>query len=187
MSNAPLITIEGDYGPAMQALSNDRWRDFVRIYCGQGKRNATHAYMLAYGYTDDKHKAGAQTNASRMLHDDRIQAAILECCQKALRTLTPLALEVFEEVASNRSAAQSDRLKAATAIADRAGLHARTEHHTTVSHIGQDPDQLKRISALAQLLNVDPSMLLGNRIEAPVIDITPQRVPVPEDFADEEY
>lgn len=185
MASKPLLYIEANHGPAMQALANDQQRDFVMYYCGQGRRDAKQAYALAYDH--DPPTRATQVAASVLLHTDKVQMAILEVCQRTLRTLAPLALAVFEEVAGNKSAPATDRLKAATAIADRTGLHAVSEQKTTVQHISQDADQMKRIAALAAILNVDPRVLLGNRIVAPTIDVTPERAPVPEDFADEEY
>lgn len=188
MTTGTMLVPESDYGPAMQALPNDRWREFVRIYCGNGRRNATEAYRLAFVRSREMSRETAAVGGSRLLHDERTQAAILEYCQKALRTLAPLAVQVMEDVATNEQAAPSDRLTAAKMIADRTGLHAVAEQKHTVRHVN-DPDQIKRISAMAELLGLPIEKLLGQRLaeKAPkVIDVTPE--PVEDDpFADEEY
>ena len=167
------------YGPKMQALPNDRWRTFALVYCGQGRRNAGHAYAVAFekDERDVKQSHACRVNGSRMVHDERMQQAILEVCQKQLRSLAPLAVDVFEEIAQDRQRPAGDRIRAAQAIADRTGLHGINEHKTTVQHIGGDGDQMKRIAALASLLGIPVERFIGHRIEAPVIDITPDPEP----------
>lgn len=165
-------------GPKMKALPNDRWREFVMAFNGQGRRHAGRAYAIGF----NKH-APEQANANRvagfhLLHDERIQAAILEVAECTLRSMASLPEEVWREVAENPQAAPGARVQAANAIADRVGLHAVTEHKTTVTHIGDDADRLQRIVQLAGSLGISPDRLLGRRVQAPMIDVTPEPVAV---------
>jgi len=107
-------------------------------------------------------------------------------------SLAPGAVETMAAIMEDEDASPSDRLKAATAIADRTGLHAVSEQKKTVEHNGDNPDQLKRIAALCHALGIDPAMLLGHRLalQVPMIDMTPvEKEPAQLDdpFAGEEY
>lgn len=175
-----IIMLEGDFGPKMKALPNDNWREFVRIYCRQGGRNASRAYALAYGI-DPNDKSKHSTYACggwRLLQDDRCLAAILECTEAGLRAAAPLAKRVMLEIAEGEQFAASDRLRASIAIADRVGMHAKSEHKVTVERIDQDEGKMRRILLMAQQMGVPIESLAGSKIaeQAKLIDMTPEPV-----------
>jgi hypothetical protein len=75
-----------------------------------------------------------------------------------------MAVRVIEGLASNPKVKPETRLKAATELLNRSGLHSTTEHKVTVDRPDMDERQLvRRIAALAQEQGLDPSMLLGAR------------------------
>lgn len=87
-----------------------------------------------------------------------------------LVALAPSAIWTTEEIMSNPQASGSDRLNAAKMVMDRTGLHSMTEHKSTVEYVGNDPEQLKRIAMMAQVLGLPVERLLGNRLNAPTIE-----------------
>ena len=172
--------MEGSYGPKMSALT-EKQRLFVEALFMPGVHNATLAAERA-GYSAMSGNS-LRVQGHRLWHDARIQEAIIECSQRFTRGVLPLALSVAMEVMENKQASGAERLKAVEFFANRAGLHGVTEHRSTVEHIGQDPDQMKRIAMLASALGGSLETVLGRRLalEAPLIDVTP------EPFEDEDY
>lgn len=174
------IITQGGFGPKMKALPNDNWRDFVLLYCAQGRHKASRAYAEVYDRPLPEQQNTNRVEAYKLVHDERVQDAILEVCQRTLRSLAPAAIEVLADVAENGQGlfSASERLKAAGMIMDRTALHGTTEHKTSVEHLGQDADQMKRIANMAVMLGLDPAVLLGRRLaqESNIIDITPAHV-----------
>jgi phage terminase small subunit len=77
----------GQYGPAMKALPSNRWRAFVTFYLMErpGYGAATTAarragFGTARSTADTMHKT-----ASRLMHDDRMLAALAEEARKIIR------------------------------------------------------------------------------------------------------
>lgn len=165
------LTIEATHGKAMKALPNDNWRHFAMMYCGQGGRNATRAYAAVYGkdLNNPTDRRNCECQGSKLLHDQRIQDAILELSQRNARALLPLALQVFEDIATSEK--HPGRLAAAKELADRGGLHTVTENRHVVQHLNDDEGMQKQIAAMARFMGIDPARLLGNRIEAPLVTI----------------
>jgi hypothetical protein len=159
---------EGKLGPKMNALPPMR-RAFVRALMNQGTRNATEAYKAAgYSQSPGNHQGG---NASILMHDDAVQEAIQEEAKRRVCSMLPLAVHTVGEIMENPQEGGATRLKAATVVMDRGGVHAVSERITTEAPLERDPDQIKRIMALAQLLGVPIEKLVGSRlkmIEAPI-------------------
>lgn len=188
------IGAEGEYGPKMKALPNDKWREFVTIYCQQGRKSAGRAYALAFGHDpyDEAKKNSCSVSGHRMAHDERVLSAMFEWAEKAMRSLAPAATNVLAAVLDDPVAAASDKINAAKTVADRVGLHARTEHKVTVEHLGDDPARLAGIAELAARLGLDLGSLVGKRLasRAPVIDLTPTAETVANEqheWVDDEY
>lgn len=181
----PASVEEGRYGPKMQALT-ELQRNFVEAIYMYPNSNPTECARRA-GYKDNGGSA-IRVTAHNLWHDDHIQAAILEFGQRRLKGLIPLAHKTVLEVLENPQASGAERLKAAGMIYDRGGLHAVSEQKITHEHLGQEPDQVKRISVLARALGIRPEELLGRRIAIPVptekpIDVEFSEVVKPEDYA----
>ncbi len=163
----------GKLSPKMVALPTDRMRRFVLALLAQGRRNYTKAYRAA-GYTGT---AGAlRVGASRLAHDERIQAALHEEGARRFTPLLPLALHVVEDILTNPKAKAADIIKVAFGIWDRVGLRAPTEPEVPVP-LENDTETLARIKLLAERCGIPLSVLLGDRlartVEGECVDVTP--------------
>lgn len=146
----------------------------------KGEPNYTECARAA-GYSEGS-EGGLRVQGYRLAHDEKIQAAIIEETRRRIRSYGALSAEIIIEIAQDQTAKQSDRLKAATLLMDRAGLHAVSESRQTIEHISSDPDRVQRVATLARALGIDAQALLGNRaaplaiaapIEAEYEDVTP--------------
>lgn len=129
MSNE--LTIPGEdlssYGPAMQGLS-PLMRRFVIAYCEHP--NYDHSQLAQEAGYSAASKGSLKVTGHRLMHDERVIAAINEEASKRLRGSGLLGISVMMQIAANP--AHKDQLKAATALADRTGFHALSEHKVTV-------------------------------------------------------
>ena len=105
-------------------------RRFVIAYCEHP--NYDHgALAKEAGYASGPPGSSSLRVAGhRLMHDERVIAAINEEASKRLRGSGLLGISVMMDIASN--SAHKDQLKAATALADRTGFHALSEHKVTV-------------------------------------------------------
>lgn len=177
-----LVVIDGvSMGPAMQALPSKMMRDFVVALVTTGC-SATDAAAAA-GYSASS-RAILSARGHDLISDIRIQAAILEQSQRLIRASGPMALAVIINIAKDESAAPRDRLKAATEILNRGGMHAVSESHLTVS-VQTEAEKNREIEALAAELGLDDNAkarLLGRpiieaeftEIKDPPSDIAPK-------------
>lgn len=162
--------VEDHYGPALQALL-PRQRGFVKAVVALGRngiKNFAEAARIA-GYSDTGN--GAKVIGSKLSNDPRVQAAIFEEAMKRINLGASLvATPVVIEIALDRKAKKSDRLRAAEMLFNRGGMPALTEHKVTVEH--KQPAELLALAAhLAKELGVDEQRLLGiNRDAAKVLD-----------------
>lgn len=167
---------QGEYGPKMKALPNDRWRLFVLGLLQFGERGQTKAYKAAgYKYKEGD-DLGARVEASKMAHDPRVLDALHEEAQKALKNLVPMALRVVGDIVDNEDAKDADRLTGIKMVFDRAGLHGVAEQRV-VHELADDTEMLAEIRMLAQRNGVPLESLLGGRltkqIEGEYKDVTP--------------
>ncbi len=105
----------------------------------------------------------------------KIEAAAQELARAHLNTFGPvLGVGVMMMIARNPE--HKDQLKAASALANRAGFHETSEHMVKVEHTDRTGKALvERIKLLAAGLGMDPSGLLGvnaapKLIEGEVVD-----------------
>lgn len=141
-----LIETEPDteLGPKMRALSHLQ-REFVIALFEHGDNNATRAARVA-GYTDNPN--ALKVTAHRMLHSPKIRAAMHEEAERRMDGGKLMALNWLLSIASNPQ--HKDQFKAVTAILDRSGLHATTEHKVTVRDQSKtDEAMVDRIKQLA--------------------------------------
>lgn len=115
------------YGPAMQACT-PRQRAFVEAYCDHPGASATRLAEHAGFATNSQ--TSLRVTAHRLMHSETVIAAINEEASKRLRGAGLLGVSIMMEIATNRT--HKDQLKAATALADRTGFHATSEHKVTV-------------------------------------------------------
>lgn len=132
----------GKWGPAMSALRTDHHRAFVLALMEQvGEPNATLAAEVA-GFGGES-PVGLRVTAHRLIHDDRIQAAIQEEARKRLISGGLMASAELLRIVADRG--HKDQLKAIGMLMDRAGMHALTEHKVTVENVS-DREALARIN-----------------------------------------
>lgn len=165
-----LVEEDAGLGPAMSALSPQR-RAFVTAIVTTGCSATDAAAAAGYSATT---RAGLNSTGYALSHDPRIQAAILEESQKLIRTSGPMAINVLVKIAKDPTAANRDRIKAATEILDRGGFHAVSQHNVTVTH-QTEAEKDRELLALAQELGLDEKAqqkLLGKVIEAEFVEIT---------------
>lgn len=161
-------------GPAMQKLTPMQ-RAFVRAFLDNGGRNQTQAALDA-GYSNASE--GAKVVGHHLAHNPKIQEAMLEVSKQRIRTSGVAAVSYLAECVTNDGLPPRDRMKAALALMDRQGLHAFTEHKTTVEHTMDEADMITKIERLSEKLGIDPKKLLGSTAPKalPVIDVTPTEV-----------
>lgn len=170
-TNALAIIDEAGLGPAMSALPPQR-RAFVSALVQTGC-TATDAAAAA-GYSDSS-RATLSAQGHNLAHDPRVQAAILEESQKLIRTSGPMAIGVLVKIAKDETAANRDRVKAATEILNRGGFHAVSQHNVTVTH-QTESEKEREIAALCAELGLDQNAqqkLLGKVIEAEFVIVDP--------------
>lgn len=143
-------------GPKMTALP-ERQRAFVVALITQGTRDYTAAAQTA-GYKADNRNA-LKVSAHRLAHDEKILAAIKEETERRLQASIGMAAEVLLSIAEDPT--HKDRLKAATALLNRGGLHESIEHKITHDVSADAKTLLARFSVLAGTLGVDPVQIMG--------------------------
>lgn len=157
MASTALIKVPDidDLGPAMLACTT-RQRAFVIAMLDFP--GWTHDQMaMAAGFTGDN--MTLRTTASRLVHADKVQAAIQEEARKRIGASAITAASELVKIAGNGM--HKDQLKAIGMILNRVGLHEKTEHAVTVTNIADDSAAIERIKALAGLLGLDAKQLLG--------------------------
>lgn len=166
MSTKNLVELpnEAEFGPAMRALPNDRWRRFV-IACNQpdvrtGGVNYTQAAEDAGYNTTNRKSLGVI--AHTLAHDERIQAAMLEESKRRVGAALPIATAAIIGIISNPLAKASDILKAAGMLMDRGGMPMTTEHNVNVAKIKSQTEQIADAVKLCKELGLDPAVVLGN-------------------------
>lgn len=118
-----------DLGPSMLALTPIQ-RRFVIAYTQSASANATEAARLA-GYSD--HLEAAKVAAHRLMHNEKVVAAIKEWTEKAVYGRGAyIGIQALIEIAADRE--HRDRFKAADSLADRTGFARQTQHQVRVEH-----------------------------------------------------
>jgi hypothetical protein len=103
----------------MRALPNDKWRRFVcALYDAPLKRGRVlwAARTAGIGKDTSSNKC-VGVIAARMLHDDRVQAAIAEESQRRLRAMPPEAIVALEKIL--RDPAHKDHARGIAMVLDR--------------------------------------------------------------------
>jgi hypothetical protein len=154
-----------EFGPHMLALANDRQRKFVAALYDEdapikgaglllyAARKA--GYGNAQGTTTDQ---ALSVIASRIVHDERVQAAIAEYSRTTIRAISPEAIRALREVI--RDPKHRDHMRAISAIADR--VYPIEQTHTVKVEDNRPPSieaterVLARINELAVRAGLPP-------------------------------
>jgi phage terminase small subunit len=152
-------------------------RRFVLEFVINGGTAAQAAMRAGYS----AHKSTLHPMASKLLHDEKVQAALHEEGVKRLRTTSIMAIGVLDKIIRNPKSADRDKIAAAREVFSRGGFNAITEHQHTVTH-RSEAEVDAELSALAAELGLDVMKLLGRQKRAKVIDVTPEPVEEPEEW-----
>lgn len=158
-----------NFGPAMQALTPER-----RLFVLTVLDAPTISYSAAYArcFPGAQSPGAIRVSAWRVAHDPRVLAAFQEEASKRLQAGAILGASVLIEIAQDPL--HKDRLKAASTLLNRIGLHEKTEHKTTVEHTLNSEQMIAEITTLAKTLGLDPAKLIGQNsphaLAAPTID-----------------
>lgn len=147
---------EGKLGPAMLALPTDGMRAFVYAMLDTGGQNQMLCAKES-GYTGNERTLAV--TGHRLAHDERVQAAIQEEARRRMNAGAILAVNTVLSIAAN--SAHKDQLRAATAILDRTGLNATTEHKVTVERSEDERAMIREIMEYGKKFNLDIKALLG--------------------------
>jgi hypothetical protein len=164
------------WGPAMAALPNDRWRRFVvAIYDEEAPRKGKGLWPWAAeraGFTF-KNAAVAGINAQRLLHDPRLKKACAEYSRTVLRSLSPVTIKAVRELLENPKSRH--HAKAIDAVLNRTDP---LPHPSTTINIDQSVrvemsgDQLvDRIKELCAKHGLDADALLGGRQTPEILEL----------------
>jgi hypothetical protein len=146
----PLEPIDAKEGPAMQALPNERWKEFVRQwFIIKGGRGAGVRAARAAGFEGTQQSLWV--TASRLMHDDRILLAMREYGEQFLKGSAPVALKALHHLIATPSHKGHER--AVATVIDRmypAENVLNVKHAHDVTPAFQDTVQvMARIAELA--------------------------------------
>jgi hypothetical protein len=170
---APLDPIDAIDGPAMKALPTDRHRAFVRaLYqVKPGHGSGVKAAKLSGWGQPLSSAASMATIASRLMHDERILAAIFEEDQKRIRASAPRAINALTRLVEDPK--HKDHARGIAMVLDRvhpAEQVYKVDHqhmHDVTPSAANTAETLKRIAELCAKFNVagPPPLLAGPTIE----------------------
>ena len=150
----------GELGPAMKALPNNKWRAFVDFLIienpGHGAQtNAARRAGFGHARTSPLNMAKI---ASRLMRDERMQAAIAEEARKVLRGSAPEAAKALIELVRNPE--HRDHARALQMVLARTDPEI-TRHDMNITHKIIDPDTeaLEELRALRALNTSHDKML----------------------------
>lgn len=159
----PVPEIE-ELGPAMRAL-NERQRRFVIAFFVTGRREKA-AHIAGYAGEPDSNLIGV--SAYSVWHQPKVQAAIKEFGEQSIMAgLVPMATAVLEDAMKKGDI--KEQTKAALAIMDRTGFHAKSEQ------IIRQPDrtrleEIREIVRLCHAQGLDPRKLIGGALDFVDVD-----------------
>jgi phage terminase small subunit len=138
----------GQLGPAMKALPNDQWREFVYQYVIQpAGHGALVAAARAAGYGQNSSPANLAKIAWRMSRDERMIAAIAEESQKIIRVAGPEAANALLSLV--RDPTHREHGRAVALVLERTDP-VTTRHDVNVTHkiIYPDTEAIEELRAL---------------------------------------
>jgi hypothetical protein len=157
-------------GPAMLALPTDRHRDFVRaLYqVKSGHGSGSKAARLAGWGTPSSSAQTLATIASRLMHDERVLAAISEMDRQRIRGIAPRAISALERLVENPR--HKDHARGIAMVLDRehpAETVLNVKHDATPA-LKATTEVLARIVELAARVGIDLT-------QGPMIDVSPKK------------
>jgi hypothetical protein len=143
----------GALGPAMRALPNNRWREFVYQYVtGKPGHGSLSRAARAAGFGKKSTALNVARMAYKLSTDERVIAAFAEETKKVIRVAAPEAVQATLKLI--RDPKHRDHGGAIAMILDRTDpVETRSRHNVEVVHRVEDHDQeaLEELRALRQL------------------------------------
>jgi phage terminase small subunit len=131
-------------GPAMAAL-RPRWQEFVRQLFHQAPGHGNHtAALRAAGISKNSSKRVQSQHAYKLMHDPRIQKAIVEESQNFIRATGPSAAQMLNRLVLNEN--HRDHARALGMILDRVAP-IETKHVVDVRHTRTLDETLQAMNA----------------------------------------
>lgn len=161
---------EGKLGPAMLKLPPTH-RAFVCALMELGPDPNFARAALVAGYD---HSGSLHQKATRLAHDQDIQAAIQEETIRRIGSHLPMATAVMIDLLTATETGAELRFKVANRLLALGGINPVIEQKITVTHTLTEEEKVKRIEQLAKQLNLDPKQLLGHNkvLDAEFVTVT---------------
>ena len=122
----------GELGPAMRALPNERWRNFVRYYVADTKHGAiTRAARKAGWGRPNTKPSSLSKQAHDLSRDERVIAAVAEESRRMLRVGHPEAVNALYKLV--RDPKHRDHARAIAMVIERCDPVV-TRHSVDVTH-----------------------------------------------------
>jgi hypothetical protein len=155
---------EPEYGPAMKALPNARWRAFVEFYllgapsrAGMVSNQAAAARRAGFGTSKTTPRAMAHMGW-RLMQDQRMVEAIAEESRKLLRSGHPEAVAALKNMIRNPE--HPGHARAVGMLLDRVDpVESRQQIEVTHKIIDPDQEALEELKALRALHTPHEKML----------------------------
>jgi phage terminase small subunit len=170
---APLEPVDAQDGPAMRALPTDRHRAFVRAMyqVKPGHGAAVRAAKLAGFGTPQSSPQSMATIASRLTHDERVQAAFSEQDQLFIRASAPRAIRALSSLIENPRS--KDHARGIAMVLDRTmpaeQVHKVKHEHDVTPNAMETARIMERIAELsAKFAVILPAPM--RQIGGPIID-----------------
>jgi hypothetical protein len=126
-----------EYGPKMAQLT-ELQRNYIKAMASAPFASSTEWARMA-GYSD--RNGGAKVAAFHLRHDPKIEAAVLEYAAHTMHRDGPmLAVAGLMQIARNKD--HPKQLRALETLANRVGLHERSEHMVRVEHSEESAEVL---------------------------------------------
>jgi phage terminase small subunit len=128
----------GEYGPAMRALPNNRWRAFVDFYLLEPPTHGAQTRAARRAGYQGKGPLQTAQIATKLMHDPRMQAAIAEESRAMLRAAAPDAVKSLLNLV--RDPEHRDHARGIAMVLARTDPEIE-RHDLQVTHRVVDPDQ----------------------------------------------
>jgi phage terminase small subunit len=151
----------GEWGPAVRALPNAKWRAFVEFYLlEEPTRGAQTRAARRAGFGTAKTKPLYMARiSSRLMADARMQAAIAEEARKMLRGAAPEAVKALHELVRNPE--HKDHARGIAMVLARTDPEiTRTDMQVTHHIVDPDREALEELRA-ARALGASRETLIG--------------------------
>lgn len=173
---------EGEFGPAMAAL-NERQRVFVVALVETGSDATAACRAAGYG-TGESSDNYLRVQAHRLMHDDRVQAAVTEYARKNINLAATRASKWLNDVWQDKGFDPKERVKVALALMDRGQLHARSEHTVNIKRDLTPEEIAARVRIAAEVLGMDPERAAAGFVtkDMGAVDVVPKDADEAEDL-----